>query len=239
MRAIKPTLNKIAKTGTKYSVTEELSPPYAYQVKITQLLSQLHIDLPPDWSWCWQTNRGKMPRRLRAIMTEDAYHDHFHDLMQAAATSMARPGLYDVTFALDWQPGDYGESKDSCYWWMGKLYLRALAQNGYGAVRQYNGDGKGIGRAWIGPDVPQKGYIVCFNGYLKHDAVPHKRFAAALAQIVGFATGKAYTNSAAEVERGDDTVGWFNTCDVSLIYPQSEPHIDRFILSIPVHDEKQ
>lgn len=66
-----------------------------------------------------------------------------------------------ITDKIDWDDGDFGDM-GSCYWRENQMAQKVLSDNDFRAIKLYNKNGDGIGRAWI---LGCKDYPVMFNCY--------------------------------------------------------------------------
>jgi hypothetical protein len=71
---------------------------------------------------------------------------------------------FDFTDVFDWDDGDFGDA-GSCYWGSNEAARDMLMENGGFAIRFYNDEGEGFGRAWVVSRQPSEGFYVVFNGY--------------------------------------------------------------------------
>ncbi|GAB4528032.1 MAG: hypothetical protein OHK0046_46480 [Anaerolineae bacterium] len=129
--------------------------------------------LPLDWDWVWLVERGEyrgtFPKRVRKF-----YHtrgiktpDQFIAILGNLAREHAESGTsyrFDFTDTMDWNAGDFGD-KGSCYWGGRRSALRMLENNDALAIRFYNEEGKGFGRAWVARHEPDTDLAIVFNGY--------------------------------------------------------------------------
>jgi len=80
------------------------------------------------------------------------------------ASMMRQPAIFDWTFTVDWNSGNFGDS-GSCYFPPGG-YVECMHRNGVGAIRRYKDlFGRGNARAWMAVDQPSNGYITIYNRY--------------------------------------------------------------------------
>lgn len=121
--------------------------------------------LPEDWNWTWIVQRGTyagtMPKRI------SSYYHKVHSLkcppaFLTAVGNLARQHsldntAYDFEFVdhFDWQAGEFGDH-GSCLWGSRETAKDIMLANGCKAVRFYDANGNGQGRAWfytIQPDL--------------------------------------------------------------------------------------
>lgn len=128
--------------------------------------------LPDEWQWTWVIQRGiyagTMPKRI------SSYYFKAHGLkcppaFLAALGNLARQHSneqltyhFDFTDRFDWQAGDFGDA-GSCLWNSREAGRTIMQDNGAKAVRFYNNDGRGIGRAWLYEIQPS--LLVTWGGY--------------------------------------------------------------------------
>ena len=165
-------------------IGDDIVPP-SYRFRIKSLCLLFHKTLiPPDWDWRWKVNngeyRGKMPRRLSKLCG-CKLHELIVEILHNVREEMPSPltHIIDVTFYIDWKDGAFGDA-GSCYWNSARSKIIVMNRNGFGAVRKYvtpknvtpgNIDVqtldkvRGYGRAWLAPDVPEKGMLAIYNSY--------------------------------------------------------------------------
>lgn len=115
--------------------------------------------LPENWNYQWVvTGRGEyvgtFPKRVSKYYWQKYQlrcpNIFVAELGQIARRNSADKSSYviDFTDRLDWKAGDYGDSS-SCLWG-GYAHGREIMQeNGVMAVRFYDNEGDGYGRAWL------------------------------------------------------------------------------------------
>jgi hypothetical protein len=114
-----------------------------------------------------ETRSGKWAKRYAAIVKEETNVPvplHLVSRLGEAVerhTPKSRETLIDFDKGCNWKPGDFGESRDSCWWKSYAPWRLGLPEHGGFAMRFWDGD-RGIGRAWIFPH--QKGLLI-FNIY--------------------------------------------------------------------------
>lgn len=128
--------------------------------------------LPIDWQWVWLVPtgeyRGTFPKRVRAYYYKEyglKCPDTFIQEIGEIARSHAADGItYDFEFVnrIDWRAGDYGDL-NSCILRSRPDAIDMLHDHEARAVRFYNVNNKGIGRAFV-VDVEDDLRVV-FNGY--------------------------------------------------------------------------
>lgn len=154
--------------------------------------------------------------------------------------------VFDFHAGIDWQPGSFGESKESCLWNGYDEGRRLASAQGISAIRFYKG-GRGIGRAllWLSSD----GLLHVFNLYHKN-GITREGVATMLVEFFG--DGWTYINCNLESEdlyiNGDRSSALYNTNIVKPenIYSQHSVIIDKIVdgvvmcaecfRSIPVED---
>jgi hypothetical protein len=65
-----------------------------------------------------------------------------------ASVNHGREYWADIDLKLDWRDGDFGDAR-SCYWGANRAAMPKLREAGIGALRVFNSDGEGYGRAWL------------------------------------------------------------------------------------------
>ena len=131
------------------------------------------FNLPDDWQWLWIVSGkgeyvGTFPKRVGKF-----YYKHqrlncppsfLTEIGNIARQHTEENPLYRFEFVdrFDWKAGDYGDS-GSCFWGGNEGARDVIADNGGYAIRFYDSDDNGIGRAWIAP--AGDGQYIVFNGY--------------------------------------------------------------------------
>jgi len=145
---------------------------------VTEILRILQTDglgyfeWPKYWSWDWQVSKGEytgtLPKRIGKWL-----HKHQGKVLNESTsqkigeTAKKFTGSYyghvkmDFDLSLAWNAGEFGDPK-SCFWQSRRDCLRVLKRNKALAVRFYNAEGKGIGRAWC---IKHNDGLIIFNGY--------------------------------------------------------------------------
>jgi hypothetical protein len=129
--------------------------------------------LPDDWQWKWLVGGrgeyvGTFPKRVAKfyfktyhLRCPDSFLTQIGNLAKAHSES-AEAYHFDFVNRIEWQAGDFGDSH-SCYWGSYAGAKVMITDNGGMAIRFYDGNDKGIGRAWLIP-IDDDLYII-FNGY--------------------------------------------------------------------------
>jgi len=113
---------------------------------------------PCDWSWDWVYTdgkyRGKLPNRVAAWI-KSYYGLKLTSEQRSMLGNIARKHLctkdcytVDFTDEFDWEAGDFGDL-GSCFWDANAAAREVMEENGVLAIRFYDEDGKGFGRAWL------------------------------------------------------------------------------------------
>lgn len=139
------------------------------------------------FSWNWETKQhslsGTLPKRLSKLFYEvkgmKMPPEMLTQIGNLAARSLLRADnlVVDFTRQLDWGNGDFGDD-GSCYWGDHWMCRGTIEYAGGGAMRYYRHEVledeiakrqvniySGLGRAWMVPDVPEKGSAAFFNVY--------------------------------------------------------------------------
>lgn len=129
--------------------------------------------LPSDWKWQWLVTekgdfKGTFPTRVKQFYFK-RYGIKCPDTFLAQIGNLARKHsesneqyIFDFTDRIDWEDGDFGDG-GSCYWGDNEGARVMLEDNGAMAIRFYDADGYGKGRAWL-VAIDTDLYII-FNGY--------------------------------------------------------------------------
>lgn len=128
--------------------------------------------LPIDWSYVWLIKegeyRGTFPKRVRSYYHKahglkclDSFITELGNLARRYSESTS---AYHFEFVnrFDWRDGDFGDS-GSCFWHQNAGALDMLTDNGAWAIRFYDDNGKGFGRALV--VMIESDLYVVFNGY--------------------------------------------------------------------------
>ena len=141
--------------------------------EINTYLQSLGLPRLPVW-WEWISRKGgrgeyvgSFPKRVAkyyyqtvSFKLDPAQLGHIGSMV-SRHTNRENWYCIDFTDSFDWQDGDFGDD-DSCFWG-GRSQARSdLESAGALAIRFYNADGYGIGRAWMLDKGP---YWAVFNGY--------------------------------------------------------------------------
>lgn len=231
----------------------ELNQKYTFKIEgngitvsgmnaIQSFLAQQGLpELPFFWTWQWVVSGkaeyvGKFPVRVskyyhkaHGIQCADAFLSALGNLARAHTEADA---VYTFEFVnrFDWQDGDFGDD-GSCYWGDNAGALVMLEDNGALAIRFYDEDGRGMGRAWV-VEIGSSLYII-FNGYgLPGDSTLHitRVFAAFTGlqyQFIGVTNHAGYTlyinNGGYLIGKADVIGGFRSTYDLGW----DDVHIDR------------
>jgi hypothetical protein len=129
-------------------------------------------ELPEDWAWVWvvtekQEYVGTFPKRIakyfRNAQNLKCPPEFLTELGNIARSHSADAISYHFEFVnqIDWEDGDYGDN-GSCWWGQYAAARETLTSNGGHAIRFYDDNDEGMGRAWI---VPMGDVFFLFNGY--------------------------------------------------------------------------
>jgi hypothetical protein len=158
---------------------------------------------PNDWHWVWElktktqyeglksTYIGKFPKRVEKFY-KDAANLTCPASFVTQIGNLARDHSseqitfrFDFVNSIDWDDGDFGDA-DSCWWGSYGEARDTLTENGGLAVRFYDDDDNGIGRAWL---APYGGMYVLFNGYDRGDGAT-LRWAKVVSEFMGMSYEK-------------------------------------------------
>lgn len=147
----------ISRQDAKTESWSTLNPDYA---------SSFLPRLPDDWQWVWLTKQGKLTTRVRKFYYQQGIKcpDSFLTELGNIARAHTEDGTvyhFDFVNRFHWRAGDFGDS-GSCYWGSNMEAREILADNGGLAMRFYDENDRGMGRAWI---FPMDHTHVVFNGY--------------------------------------------------------------------------
>ena len=131
-----------------------------------------HVSFPLSWSWEWLVTqgqyRGKLPNRL-AGMLKTRYDIKLTPKQKSTIGNIARKHLLardnytvDFTDTFDWNDGDFGDF-GSCFWGANFGAREIMEEEGVIAIRFYDEDDNGIGRAWL-YELSDTAWIL-FNAY--------------------------------------------------------------------------
>jgi len=103
----------------------------------------------------WTTREGKFPKRMAKYLRRKgikAAPEIVSEIGNIASRHVAQQSTYrmDFTQSIDWRAGDFGDA-GSCFWGDHSGAKDMLEENGAYAVRFYDADEDGIGRAWLAP----------------------------------------------------------------------------------------
>lgn len=110
--------------------------------------------------------------------------EHLQEIGNLVSKHTLRESKFRIDFTrrINWRSGDYGDS-GSCYWKGNSDAKDMLEDNGAYAVRLYDDEDNGIGRAWLAP----AGKVwALFNAYGPHCLVT-------IARVLSDSWGGAYT----------------------------------------------
>lgn len=161
---------------------QTLTPPYKrvsetgiqeiHNYLRTELGRETYLYFPLSWSWEWLAThgdyRGKLPNRL-AHLVKTRYDIKLIPKQRSMIGNIARKHLLvddsytiDFTDTFDWEPGDFGDY-GSCFWAANRFAREVMEEEGVIAIRFYDEDGKGFGRAWL-YEVSSDAWVL-FNAY--------------------------------------------------------------------------
>lgn len=130
--------------------------------------------LPFDWQWVWIVSKGvyagTMAKRVASFYFKQfgiKSPTSFIEQIGNVARQHTNEGVtyeFDFTDVFDWEDGDFGDA-GSCYWGDHDAAREMLADDGAFAIRFYNTEDEGIGRAWIVDRIAANGFYVVYNGY--------------------------------------------------------------------------
>jgi len=114
----------------------------------------------------WTTRAGKFPKRVQKYLRRKgikAAPEIVSEIGNIASRHVAQQSTYHVDFTqtIDWRAGQFGDG-GSCYWGTNAGARDMLAENGAYAIRFYDDDERGIGRAWL---APYGNSWIMFNSY--------------------------------------------------------------------------
>ncbi|MBZ0304862.1 MAG: hypothetical protein K8I82_02220, partial [Anaerolineae bacterium] len=128
--------------------------------------------LPDEWEYTWLVQkgeyRGTFPKRVSkyyqmtyGVKCPDSF---LAELGQIARRNSGEAAAYEFDFTnrFDWNAGDFGESRYSCFWGNRTGARTMLTENGGLAIRFYR-ENKGFARAWL-VSIEDDQYVI-FNGY--------------------------------------------------------------------------
>jgi hypothetical protein len=128
--------------------------------------------LPDTWQWVWAVlhgeYRGTFPKRVsqyyhksHRLQCPPAFLAEIGNIARAHSHAAITVN-FEIVDRIDWDAGDFGEEPESC-WWNEFEYARTMfIDNGGLAIRLYDADDNGYGRAWL---VPIGNRYIIFNGY--------------------------------------------------------------------------
>jgi hypothetical protein len=123
------------------------------------------------WAWHWiayqDDFRGTFPKRVSkwyklaySLNCPKSFIEKIGNLARQHSLE-AYTYRFDFTDRFDWDDGDFGDS-GSCYWGSNYEARELLEDNGCLAIRFYDENKEGIGRAWL---FPTEDFYIVFNGY--------------------------------------------------------------------------
>jgi len=130
--------------------------------------------LPFDWQWVWVVSKGvyagTLPKRVASYYYKQfgikSPTEFIEQLGNVARQHTTDGTAYDFDFTdeFEWEDGDFGDA-GSCYWGDHAGARQMLYNDGAFAIRFYDEEGDGIGRAWVINRMTTNGFYVVFNGY--------------------------------------------------------------------------
>ena len=128
-------------------INEDMTRPWVFSVK--------HYLGGPLWKTDDGKYQGTFPKRVSQYMYKTYNHkidSHTTRRIGNIAKQEMTDGkiILDFTRRITWSSGDFGDH-NSCYWTDFKGSRGAFMKQGIGAMRIYNEDEKGVGRAWFMP----------------------------------------------------------------------------------------
>jgi hypothetical protein len=174
--------------------------------------------LPATWNWAARVGGfgeyvGTLPKRIAKFYWQKSKMKLSSDLLGKIGsviglhTSKAEAYTFDITDSFDWEAGDFGDD-GSCYWSCHAGARPAMKKHGCTAIRFYDENGGGMGRAWL---CDTEDGVVLFNS--------HGLDAPLAARILATYRGLSYRK--VDLENNGKTNGliWIN-CDGYLIGPE-------------------
>jgi hypothetical protein len=132
--------------------------------------------LPDDWKWVAKTTGkgeyvGTFCKRLSKyyhqqykIKLTSSFLGKIGSIVGQHAPSSTKYRI-DITDTFNWIDGDYGD-EGSCYWGGRSIAREVMQDQGCFAIRFYDEDDNGIGRAWIAPiEGDKEEHYIVFNSY--------------------------------------------------------------------------
>ena len=158
-------------------INDDMTRPWVFSVK--------HSLGGPLWKTDDGKYQGTFPKRVSQYM----YKTYNHKIRSytirrigniAKQEMTAGKVILDFTRRITWKSGDFGDHH-SCYWTDFAGSRGAFMKHGIGAMRIYNGDKKGVGRAWFMP-LSSGTQFLLFNAY---GPLHLRNMANVLSQILG------------------------------------------------------
>ena len=128
-----------------------------------------------DWN-TWMIPKGKYsgtwPKRYQSYVYQQFGCRPPESMVAKLGEILSRFANCEQTYVVDfvnecdWDPGDFGENRGSCWWNEYSNARTGLFDNGGMAMRFYTETGKGCGRCWI---YPEDDRLYIFNAYHKND----------------------------------------------------------------------
>ena len=170
--------------------------------------------LPETWDYRWViTGRGEyvgtFPKRVSKYYWQTYQlrcpNNFVAELGQIARRNSADKSSYTIDFtdSLDWQAGDYGDS-GSCLWGSNESGREIMQDNGVMAVRFYNHEGDGYGRAWLYQYSEKRQLWLIWNGYGVNGG------AIAIARVLGQLWGVSYKKISLNNNGNSSGLVWIN-----------------------------
>lgn len=123
--------------------------------------------LPFDFDYSWVNSDGKITKRISKFYFQNHGIKLPESLLSAIGNTIKTHTLqnetyyFDFTKDFDWVDGDFGD-EGSCYWGSNDQARDMLYDNDASAIRFFDKDNYGIGRAWI---YNTGKFWVLWNGY--------------------------------------------------------------------------
>jgi hypothetical protein len=170
----------------------------------------LNYAIPYDFEWVWKTNKGTLPKRVRAAIVKeglDCPDDVVSQVGNLAATHSEKYKLYKMDFTqnFNWDDGDFGDA-GSCYWGENSgARLNMLPSMGAYAVRFYDCNGYGDARAWLVPcwGKNNEKFYILFNPYGRYTGYD-------MARVIAFHWGVSYKRTGLCNEGSSSGLLWIN-----------------------------
>lgn len=144
------------------------------------------FSLPEDFDYVWQAKGGKFTTRVAknyykryGIKLPDTLLSEIGNVVRSHQ-QMGQTYSFEFVNEFDWEAGDYGD-RGSCYWYDGATARNILSDNSALAIRFYDDQNTGIGRAWLAQKFD---FWVLFNGYYTRAGNPTLEIAKVFAQFI-------------------------------------------------------